>query len=544
MSQEAEFVGHEPCPSCGSKDNLARYTDGHGYCFGCQHYQSADGRGRRACAPSKAKAHKGIIGTGEYTPLNKRRISEETCKKFGYSISTFAGRTVQVAAYRTEDRVVTAQKLRFADKGFTVRGSLSDALPLWGQHLWRDGGRKVVITEGEIDAMSVSQVQGNKWPVVSLPNGAAGAAKAVAKAVKWLSKFEDVVLMFDDDEPGRAAAIECAQVLPPGKAKIGNIEGYKDANEALQAGSTDVIISAIWSAKPYRPDGIVSISDIREAVMTPIEHGYPWWLPALTDATFGRRPGEVYTFGAGTGVGKTDMFTQQAAFDVIKLEKKVGMIYLEMPPVELGRRLAGKVAEQVFHLPPPDGEFDDQQDELACALDLLDDHVFIYDHWGETEWDVISSTVRHMVKADGVEMIYLDHLTALADPDDERASLERIMKDIASLAQELKCIIHLISHLATPDGKSHEEGGRVTIRHFKGSRSIGFWSFAMIGLERDQQSEDKDERKVTTVRVLKERLTGRGVGVTIPLTYDEKRGMLHEVDPGYFDSQGEGDYGF
>ena len=37
MSQESEFVGHEPCPSCGSKDNLARYTDGHGYCFGCRH---------------------------------------------------------------------------------------------------------------------------------------------------------------------------------------------------------------------------------------------------------------------------------------------------------------------------------------------------------------------------------------------------------------------------------------------------------------------------------------------------------------------------
>ena len=38
-----EFIRHEPCPKCGSKDNLARYTDGHGYCFGCEYYEHPDG---------------------------------------------------------------------------------------------------------------------------------------------------------------------------------------------------------------------------------------------------------------------------------------------------------------------------------------------------------------------------------------------------------------------------------------------------------------------------------------------------------------------
>lgn len=28
------YIRHEPCPSCGSRDNLAVYTD-HAYCFGC-----------------------------------------------------------------------------------------------------------------------------------------------------------------------------------------------------------------------------------------------------------------------------------------------------------------------------------------------------------------------------------------------------------------------------------------------------------------------------------------------------------------------------
>lgn len=34
----ATFVQHEPCPSCGSRDNLGRYDDGGAYCWGC-HYK-------------------------------------------------------------------------------------------------------------------------------------------------------------------------------------------------------------------------------------------------------------------------------------------------------------------------------------------------------------------------------------------------------------------------------------------------------------------------------------------------------------------------
>jgi hypothetical protein len=31
----ATFVAHEPCPRCGSRDNLGRYSDGSAWCFGC-----------------------------------------------------------------------------------------------------------------------------------------------------------------------------------------------------------------------------------------------------------------------------------------------------------------------------------------------------------------------------------------------------------------------------------------------------------------------------------------------------------------------------
>lgn len=36
------FVRHEPCPRCGSRDNLGRYDDGSAHCFGCGYYERAN----------------------------------------------------------------------------------------------------------------------------------------------------------------------------------------------------------------------------------------------------------------------------------------------------------------------------------------------------------------------------------------------------------------------------------------------------------------------------------------------------------------------
>jgi twinkle protein len=136
--------------------------------------------------------------------------------------------------------------------------------------------------------------------------------------------------------------------------------------------------------------------------------------------------------------------------------------------------------------------------------------------------------MRFMAVGLGVKHFYLDHLTALADPSKERESLEIITKELALMAQELSVVIHVISHLATPEGKPHEEGGRVMMRHFKGSRAIGFWAHFAFGLERNPQHEDAAIASQTTLRCLKDRYTGRATGKTITLAYDTTTGLISE----------------
>ena len=524
MQTESTFLHKEPCPACGSRDNLGRYSDGHGHCFGCGYYDAPDG----TTQPKQERrvSDKELIPAGPTEPLVKRKITSETCAKWGYSLGKFKGKNVQIAAYRDEAGKVVAQKLRFANKDFLALGNLKEAMPLYGQWLWRDGGKMVVVTEGEIDALTVSQLQNNKWPVVSVPNGAQGAAKAVARALEWLCNFDTVVFMFDNDDPGREAAEECARILPPGRAKIASLP-LKDPNDMLVKGRGAEVIDAIWGAKAYRPDGIVTFGDIADEVLKPTEMGLPWFSDTLTNLTYGRRFGEVYCFGAGTGIGKTDFFAQQIEYDVVTLGQPVGLFLFEQQPRESAVRIAGKHAGRLFHIPNAGWE----QAELVAATNKLRDlPIYMYDHFGATEWDKVRESIRFLYHAHNVRIFYVDHLTALAagDDDDERVALERIMSEIGGLVKELDIMIHLISHLATPDGTPHEEGGRVMIRHFKGARAIGFWCHFMFGLERDQQSEDPEERATTTFRVLKDRYTGRATGETFFFGYDRDTGRLFE----------------
>jgi twinkle protein len=60
----------------------------------------------------------------------------------------------------------------------------------------------------------------------------------------------------------------------------------------------------------------------------------------------------------------------------------------------------------------------------------------------------------------------------------------------------------------------------VQAKQFAGSRAIMRYADYMWGLERDTQADDEEARKVSTFRVLKDRLTGRSNGQTFHLKYD------------------------
>jgi twinkle protein len=269
----------------------------------------------------------GLLPIIETQALPKRGITEETCQKFKYGIGEYYDEPVQIATYCDLTGKPVAQKIRFKDKSFKFIGD-TKAAGLYGQHLWGAGGPKLVITEGEIDCLSMAQLQGLKFATVSISTGAAGAKRCIANQLEWVESFDRVVLMFDQDDAGRKAANEVAQLLSVGKAHIATLP-LNDINEMLVAGKGDEAINAMWSAKSYRPDGIIAGTDMWDAIIeedTNITVDYPY--QGLNEKTLGMRRGELVTITAGSGVGKTQI-CREIAYHLLNEGQTIGYIALE-----------------------------------------------------------------------------------------------------------------------------------------------------------------------------------------------------------------------
>lgn len=534
----SEFIRHVPCGSCGSRDNNALYSDGHTYCFGCG---GTVGAGRTGAEQAARPSRRSILGLihGDYSALAKRKITEATCQHFGYFIGEHQGSTCQVANYHDADGVLVAQKIRRQDKTFAWLGDQDAALP-FGSQCWPKTGKQIVVTEGELDALSMSQVQGNKYPVVSIGCGAGPQIKKyIAKHAGYLKGFEKVIIMFDNDEKGSEAAKMAAQIIGS-KAFIADIpvvDDCKDASDLLVAGKAAVLIDTMWKAAQFRPEGLVTFDVLKDKTRERPQMGLSWPWPNLSALFFGIQKPYIYTIGAATGAGKTDVLRHIITHLVTVHHQAVGIFSLEEEPQTTALGLASKVAGRLLNT--PDG-WDDAAFESAWSQLQAGGKMHLFDSFGMNEWDTIKDKIEYLYHTEGVEYFVVDHLTALASgSDDDRVELERIMSELSSLVTKLKLTVFLVSHLATPEGKPHEEGGRVMIRHMKGSRAIGQWSHGAIGLERNQQADDQHERHTTAVRVLKARGFGWNVGKCSYLAFDEATGLLNEIDaPG--DSKTEG----
>ena len=492
---------HQPCEACGSSDAKTYYDSGQSHCFSCGLHTFPDGTSLS------------FITDGTYTNLRKRHISAETCRKYDYFVGNEDNVSVQVANYYDPETLeLIGQKVRRPDKSFSTNGKISKHF--YGQHLFR-GGKKLVVTEGEIDCLSVSQINSNDYPVVSLPCGAQAAERVFKHNLTWLEGFEEVILMFDMDEAGKQAVAKVQHLLP--NIKVATLP-MKDANECLVAGRANDVKRAIWDARRYQPEGIINGSELYERLLeddtNTKSYPYPWDL-RLNDMTLGMRKGELVVVTAGTGVGKTT-FVRQLMYSLgTEQGCKIGTMMLEENITRTAKGLLSLHSNKRLHLKDrlTDAEYEKAFDETLGT----GNYVF-YEHFGSLDKDSLLSNMRYLAVSEGCDFIFLDHISIAVsglDGGDERKLIDYLMTKLRSLVEETGVGMIVVSHLRRTDGTqtSHEEGGVTSLSQLRGSHAISQLSDIVIGLERNQQEEEEEKRNTIRIRVLKNRYSGdTGIG--------------------------------
>ncbi|HCE85345.1 MAG TPA: hypothetical protein DEO99_04265 [Bacteroidetes bacterium] len=511
---DSEFLRHEPCPTCGSSDANSVYTDGHSYCFSCQTY-----------IPGEGDLHTHQMQTnvnfkGSAQRLQKRRISEAVCQFF----KIYRDEAYLRFPYFDSSGRLKGFKVKTKNKDFKYEGETTDTL--FGQHLFPNSGKRIVITEGELDAASCYQAMEN-WPMVSLPHGAASAKKDIQKQIPFLQGYQEIILFFDKDEAGLRATEQVATLLPQGTVKIAHLaDPYKDASDALQNDDPDAIRRAIWDAKPYQPDGIVDGKSLLELVTTPTppcNHTYS--LEGLQEKTHGIRYGELTTITAGTGQGKST-FCRQLATDLLESGERVGYIALEESNRRTALGLMSVGVGQALHL----GEHERDVLQLAYDTTISNWNLYLYDHFGSLSPDIIYNRIEYMALGLDIRIIFLDHLSILLSglDGDERRMIDTTMTKLRSLVERTGISLFLVSHLRrTQTDKDHTDGAKVSLGQLRGSQAISQLSDTVLALERDQQAEND----VSTLRVLKNRYSGE-TGIAAQLQYDKTTCRFNETkDP-------------
>lgn len=558
MKESGAEVEKIPCTKCPSSDAMQVYQERDGrfnaYCFSCGHYEDNPYHNQ--------EERKQVTKTKEYDKISVKDIHDlpvrdlkdrglraETLALFGVKVGLSTSDRTTVAEHYypiTKEGFVSGYKKRTVEgKQFTSVGDCKNG-DLFGQYQAERNSdkRKLFITEGELDAMSVYQVlvdknKGTQWAenkpaVVSITKGASGADKELARHLDFLKQYDKIVLLFDSDEAGQEGLKKAIAVLPTEKIHTLRMS-RKDPNDYLKQGKgPDLAKELSFNVMQYKPVTVVGVEDIIDKALIPPTMGMPWLWPTLNDHTYGRHTGNIYGVGAGVGVGKSTTWFAQVGYDMKHDLGKHGLFMFEEAPEDALNLLASQVYAKSFNDPTKTIEVEERRELLS----KLTDHVYFCDHshmllGSKDSWSEIVQAIRHMAIVEECKHITLDPMTALtAQMSSTEANdfLNGALAQLASMSKQLDICIYYGSHLNKPlKGKPHEEGGRVQLDQFTGSKSMIRWSQYILGLERDSQDPDEEVANTTWMRLLKIRRRFKKEQCLFPIYYDHTDGSYLEI---------------
>lgn len=564
------FVKHEPCPECGSSDNLAVYDDGSKHCFGCgftipsKDYLEENQDKRKTLhtrqgvemenvvkstkpvideeVAAKIKAETKVQGKGF------RSLKDEFTKVFGVRYKyNEDGEVIEQYYPVTQESSLVGYKIREVPKNFRSVGRTGADCELFGQFKFNRGGKYILLVEGELCALSAYQIlaeynksKGSDFEiaVVSATTGA-NSQKQIAAQYRFLDGFDNIILAMDNDEAGKKAEEKIIKVLPKGKVKIMQLR-YKDSNEYLEAGKTKEFVQDFYNAKTYTPAGVVGSSELYEKLLesTHVKKiPLPKFMSKLDEMLGSVDLGTIGVIAAGSGAAKTTVANELIYYWLFNSPYKVGIVSLELTCGQYAQAMLSRhIENKIANIKDPEEKlkFLEQEsikqkaDELFKTPDGQDRFMVIDERDGSIE--VLQDKIEEMVISCEVKVIVLDPVSDLLDglPLEQQANLMKWQK---SMVKNYNVTFINIAHIrkGSNNKDSASTGAFVPEEAVIGASQQVKSASWVVMLSRDKYAEDDVLRNTTHIVLSKNRSNGV-TGKAGSMYYCNKTHRLYDLD--------------
>ena len=369
----------------------------------------------------------------------------------------------------------------------------------------RDGDAPVVITEGEIDALSV--IQAGYTRAVSLPDGwteDGGKRQVILDAEAQLRAAPYVIVAGDNDAAGASLPKTVANILSGCDVRYARWpEGCKDANDVLVNFGEGKLSECLTQAKRIDPPGgfITGISDlpplpdrrVLRVGMAPYDRGIAFEIGAMS-------------VGTGTpGSGKST-FTTFAAYQIAEHEQiKVGIMAFETHPYQIRDQLAR------LHSKAPWDRLNAHQ-RRECEQ-FLDAHFrIVHRKFDETQHNLawVRQTVQTLAVRDNCKLIIIDpwnEMEHLPEPGESMTSyINFALQQIRVWAEQFDTHICVIAH----PRKMQTDGTMRSPTGYDIADSAAFFNKPSLGftVHQVEDEEQGNHVQVTTWKVRNTQLYG------------------------------------
>jgi twinkle protein len=351
---------------------------------------------------------------------------------------------------------------------------------LFGWQAIPPNAREVVITEGEIDALSWAAYG---WPALSVPFGGGGGAKQkwIESEYDRLERFERIYLALDMDGPGDEAAVEIANRLGHHRCLRVRMP-RKDGNACLLEGVPQADIDrAIADATWFEVAGLRLPTDFTDKVTTlfwPREGervGYRTPYGKLGDKLL-FRPGELTAWTGDTGAGKTQVVSD-CCTDWIKQGARICLSSLEMHPAFTLKRMC----KQIIGTDRP------TEAAIKAALEWASSGLLVYELTGKQKLDALLEIFDYARSRYGCDVFVIDSLMRLGIAGDDYNGQEAVIFRLVDWAMANAVHVHLVAHAK----KGERDRGVPGIEDIKGAMELGANAFNIVSVWRNRKFEDE-----------------------------------------------------